>query len=192
MRRREFIAGIGRAAAWPTVARAQHAALPVIGFMAGNSPEAAEELVAGFRKGLGERGYVEGGNVKIEYRFAHNDFSRYPELASDLVRRRVAVIAIAASGPAAQAARAATTTIPIVFGTAGDPIQEGLVESLSRPGGNATGFTNMALELTAKRLGLLHEMLPAAARFAILVTPFSNADVIKSRTGGGFRNRKAN
>jgi putative ABC transport system substrate-binding protein len=124
---------------------------------------------AAFRKGLSEKSYVEGSNVTIEYRFAYNDFSRYRELASDLVRRRVAVIAVGASGPAARAAKEATATIPIVFGTAGDPVQEGLVDSFNRPGGNATGFTNMAAELTAKRLGLLHQMLPSATRFAVLV-----------------------
>src|SRR5271165_5413415 len=121
VRRREFIVGL-TAAAWPLAARAQQPAMPVIGFIAGNSPEGATELVAAFRKGLGEKGYVEGANVKIEYRFANNDFSRYAELASDLVQRRVAVIAIAASGSVARAAKTATSTIPIVFGTAGDPV----------------------------------------------------------------------
>jgi len=169
MKRRQFIAGLASAAALPLAARAQQPALPEIGFLDGNSPEGAAQLVAAFRKGLNEKNYVEGSNVKIEYRFANNDFSRYRELASDLVRRRVAVIAIGASGPAARAAKDATVTIPIVFGTAGDPVQEGLVERVNRPGGNVTGFTNLAAELTAKRLGLLHQMLPGAVRFAILV-----------------------
>ena len=178
MKRREFIIGLS-AAAWPLTARAQQPAMPVIGFIAGNSPEGAAELVAAFRRGLGEKGYVDGGNVKIEYRFANNDFSRYAELASDLVHRRVAVIAIAASGSVARVAKTATSTIPIVFGTAGDPVQEGLVETLNRPGGNATGFTNMAIELAAKRLEILHQILPRATRIAMLVTPSSNAEVIR-------------
>jgi ABC-type uncharacterized transport system substrate-binding protein len=179
MRRREFMVGLGGAAAWPLVARAQQPAWPVVGFLAGNSAEGAAPLVAAFRSGLREKGYAEGGNVKIEYRFANNDFSRYAELASDLVHLRVAVIAIAASGSVARAAKTATSTIPIVFGTAGDPVQEGLVESLNRPGGNATGFTNMAIELAAKRLEILRQILPGATRIAMLVTPASNTEVIR-------------
>jgi putative ABC transport system substrate-binding protein len=171
MNKRGFIAGLGSAVAWPVGARGQQAALPVIGLLDQNSPEATSDRMAAFRKGLRDQGYVDGSNVKIEYRFAYNNVARIPELVADLVSRRVAIIAIAAAGPnVPRAAKAATTIIPIVFGTAGDPVQEGLVESINRPGGNATGYTNMAVELTAKRLGLLHTLLPNAKRFAMLTT----------------------
>ncbi len=180
MQRREFIGGLaGAAGLWPLVSHAQQPTVPVIGFIAGNTQEGAATLISAFRSGLREKGYVEGGNVKIEYRFANNDFTRYAELAADLAHRHVAVIAVAASGTVARAAKSATSTIPIVFGTAGDPVQEGLVESLSRPGGNATGFTNMAIELAAKRLEILHQILPGATRLAMLVTPSSNAEIIR-------------
>jgi putative tryptophan/tyrosine transport system substrate-binding protein len=153
--------------------------VPVIGLLLGYSPEASTQMITSFRNGLNEKGYVEGKNVSIEYRFVYNDLKPYPEVVADLVRLRVAVIVIAASGSLSRAAKAATSTIPIVFGTAGDPVEEGLVESLSRPGANATGFTNMALDLSAKRLEILHQVMPGATRMALLVTPTSNPEVIK-------------
>ena len=157
--------------------------MPVIGLLSGNSPEASAQINASFRIGLHEGGYDEGKNVRIEYRFAYNDLQRYHEIASDVVSARVTVIVIAASGPLAHAAKAATSDIPIVFGTAGDPVQEGLVESLNKPGGNATGFTNMAIGLAAKRLEILHQTVPGATRVALLVTPTSNLEVVKVTRG---------
>jgi putative tryptophan/tyrosine transport system substrate-binding protein len=174
--RREFTTLLGGAiAAWPLAARAQQPAIPVVGYLYSGSPEPTAHYIAAFRKGLSETGYVEGRNVAIEYRFAHNEIDRLPELASDLVRRRVAVIATPGGPYAVLAAKAATTTIPIVFSTGGDPVQSGLVASFNRPGGNVTGVASMNVELGAKRLGLLHELLPGAARFAVLVDPTSPA-----------------
>jgi putative ABC transport system substrate-binding protein len=162
MRRRDFIALLGGASAWPLAARAQQP-LPVIGFLATGPIE-----LPGFREGLRETGYVEGQNVAFEYRSAEIERGRLPELAADLVRRRVAVI-VAVSSSATLAAKPLTTTIPIVFLTSRDPVQDGLVASLSRPGGNVTGFTGMTQELTGKQLGLLRELLPGAMRFAVLI-----------------------
>jgi ABC-type uncharacterized transport system substrate-binding protein len=171
MRRREFISLLaGAAVAWPIAARAQQSALPVIGFLYFGWPDA--RVVASFHKGLNETGYFEGRNLTIEFRSAQNDTARLPDLAADLVRRQVAAIA-APSGTAALAVMAATTTIPVVFNTAGDPVQMGLVASLNRPGGNVTGVANMHMEITAKRLGILRELLPNSARFAVLVNPSS-------------------
>src|SRR5438093_755466 len=171
MKRREFITLLGGVAlATPLAAHAQQAVVPGIGFLHAGSPEVTPSLVAGFRRGLSETGFIDGRNVAIEFRWGHNDNDRLPELAADLVRRRVAVIAAPNSAVAALAAKAATTTIPIVFNSSGDPVQAGLVASLNRPGGNVTGVTSMTEDLGAKRLGLLHELLPEAARFAVLVS----------------------
>ena len=171
MKRREFITLLGGAAAWPLAASAQQPAMPVVGYVYGGSPEPSANQLAGFIKGLSEMGFVEGRNVTIEYRFAHNDAARLPDLVADLVRHRVAVIATPGSPQAALLAKALTTTIPIVFGTGGYPVESSLVTSLNQPGGNLTGFDFMTVELGAKRLGLLHELLPGAARFAVLVNP---------------------
>jgi putative ABC transport system substrate-binding protein len=169
MRRRDFIAGFGvTVAAWPMVARAQQAALPVIGFLSSQSAEAGyKDVTVPFLQGLKEAGYVEGQNVAIEYRYAENQLDRLPALAADLVRRRVAVI-VAADTPAALAAKAATTTMPIVFKIGSDPVALGLVATLNRPGGNLTGFTMLTAELAQKRLQLLRELIPNAARFGVL------------------------
>jgi putative tryptophan/tyrosine transport system substrate-binding protein len=171
MRRRTFIAGLGSAAAWPVVARAQQAAVPVIGYLSPQSADDSKFLTIPFLQGLKETGYVEGQNVAIEYRWAENQFDRLPALAADLVRRRVAVIVT--NGTAAVAAKAATTTIPIVFTTAADPVASGLVVSLNRPGGNLTGNANLTAELAPKQLQLLRELIPNAALFGVLADPAS-------------------
>jgi putative ABC transport system substrate-binding protein len=171
MRRREFIALLGSGVVgWPLAARAQQQALPVIGFLEIRSPETIAGRLRAFRQGLKETGYVEGENVAIDYRWAEQ-IDRLPELAADLVRRKVAVIAAAAGFGTALAAKGATTMMPIVFSVSEDPVKFGLVKSLARPDGNLTGINLLGLELTAKRLELLREMLPAAVRVAVLVNP---------------------
>jgi putative ABC transport system substrate-binding protein len=174
VKRREFIALVGGAAAFaPLAARAQQSAMPVVGILQPGSPEVYAHFMEMFRRGLGEGGYVEGKNVAIESRWPRTDSNRLTELATELVNHHVAVIATPFSLPASLAAKAATTTIPIVFGTGADPVEAGLVASLNRPGGNITGVSVMNVELGAKRLGLLHELLPNASRFNLLVNPES-------------------
>jgi putative ABC transport system substrate-binding protein len=170
--RRKFLATLGGAATWPLAARAQQPAMPVVGFLSSGSPGPYQPFLSAYHAGLKESGYIEGHNVAIEYRWAEGEHARLPKMADDLIRVRVSVIA-AAGTPAALAAQAATTSIPIAFVVIDDPAKLGLVNSLSRPGGNATGVNQLSAELASKQLGLLHELIPAAVRVGLLVNPTS-------------------
>ena len=193
MRRRDFITLLGGVAvSWPVAMHAQQSP-PVIGFLSGRSSRDSAPHMVAFLRGLGEAGYIPGQNVRIEYRWADGHYERLQGLAAELVRRQVAVIA--ANTPAAPVAKAATATIPIVFLTADDPVENGLVKSLDRPGGNATGVNQLSAELASKQLGLLHELIPAAVRVGLLVNPTSPSDrardagCIGSSGGDGLADR---
>ena len=179
MKRRDFMAMLGAAAAWPVAARAQQTAMPVVGYLSGRSRDVDTPFTTAFREGLSGTGYVEGRNVAIEYRWADGQYDRLPLLAADLVRRQVAVIAAAGGSSPALAAKAATTTIPIVFQTGDDPAEVGLAASLNRPGSNLTGVTSLNAEVVTKRLELLHELIPTATIMALLVNSTNpNAEIL--------------
>jgi putative ABC transport system substrate-binding protein len=171
MRRREFIAGLGSAAAWPVVVRAQQTAMPVVGFLSSRSPSESADAVAAFRRGLAEVGYVEGQNVSLQFRWAEGQYGRLAGYATELVRQAVTVIVTAGGDPAAQAAKAATAAIPIVFVSGSDPVKVGLLTSFSRPNGNITGVHMFLVGLAAKQLGLLHDLLPTVNLIGVLNNP---------------------
>jgi putative ABC transport system substrate-binding protein len=175
MRRRSFFSLVGGAAAWPLAARAQQSALPVIGFMSGRSPADSAHLLAAFRQGLSDFGFIEGQNIAIDFRWAAGRYNHLPALAAELVARRVAVLAALGGDASSVAAKHATSTIPIVFGMGGDPVEAGLVESFNRPGGNATGYTILTTQLEPKRIGLLRELVPGIPLIGALVGPYSSA-----------------
>jgi putative tryptophan/tyrosine transport system substrate-binding protein len=182
MRRREFIAGLGSAAAWPVVARAQQPSVPTVGFLnPAPSQMSHSTRIAAFVRGLADTGYVEGRNVMIEYRWADGRNDRLPALAADLVRRNVAVLVAAGGTPSALAAKAATSDIPIVFQVGSDPVEFGLVSSLAQPGGNLTGVTSLSAEVVAKRLELLHELVSGATTIAVLVNPSSPFAIVETK-----------
>lgn len=188
MRRREFIGLAGSAVAWPFAAHAQHPPMRVVGFMHTLSPEIVSDYVAAFRQGLKKAGYVDGQNVAIEYRWARGHYDRLPEFAADLVRRKVAVIAATGGDPSPQVAKAATETIPIVFAMNGDPVRQGLVDSLSRPGGNATGITIFGPAAVTKRLQLLHELVPHVAVIGFLMNPNNPNGTIEAKAAEAVAN----
>jgi putative ABC transport system substrate-binding protein len=184
MRRRDFIKGIaGSTIAWPLAARAQQSAIPVVGVVSGRSHDADARNVTAFYKGLSEAGYVDGRNVTVEYHWVEGQYDRLPALMADLVRRQVAVIATTGNNAAALAAKAATASIAIVFAVGQDPVKLGLVASLARPGGNATGINDFLSEVDAKRLRLLHDMVPKATRVAVLVDPANTASAESALQG---------
>jgi len=176
--RRELLAALGGAAAWPLAARAQQPAMPLVGFLSDSSPETNADLSAAFRKGLNEAGFTEGRNVAIEYRWASAQFDRLPGLAADLVRRQVAVIAATGSVPTVLAAKEATATIPIVFNAGVDPVKAGLVVALNKPGGNLTGITSVNAQIGSKWVGLMRELLPSVTRVAVLINPEARMNTV--------------
>jgi putative tryptophan/tyrosine transport system substrate-binding protein len=169
MRRREFIAGLGSVAAWPLAARAQQTVVPVVGFLSPFRPEGMGKYITEFQKGLAEAGFVEGRNVSLEYRYANDDVGRFPDLVAELIRRRCAVIFTSGNLIGLRAIMSATRSVPVVFNISQDPVEEGIVTSLNRPGGNVTGFTESAEDVVTKRLELLHTLVPRALRLAVLV-----------------------
>ena len=189
MKRREFIAGLGSAAAWPVVARGQQQALPVVGFLSSLSSQDLTLVIPAFHDGLKQTGYVEGRNTKIEYRWADGHYERLPGLASDLVQHQVAVVAAISGTPAALAAKAATTTIPIVFAIGGDPVAPGLVTNLSRPGGNVTGASFYTSPVVTKRLEVARELAPHGTTIGVFVNPDNSPSVIEGKDAAHRRYR---